>query len=410
MFFRWVGPTLQTKLKKPYVHLLFGARQTGKSSLLRALLPDASLWLDLSSPGERSRYLARPETFVQECQALRVQRHPTQVVVDEAQTVPALFDAVQHLYDSDKKRWRFVLCGSSARKLRTIGANLLPGRSLVHHLYPLVLNERPATEAVALSRILPLSERDTQTSRFPAVSLVDRMAYGELPGIALAPRGDRDDLLQSYAYVYLEEELRREALIKDWSAFTRFLRLAALESGQITNFSAISREAGISVPSVKSHYQLLEDMFIGFQMQAFSGSPRKALLSTPRFFFFDLGVRHAAGGLACSPETVLADPGPVFEHWVGVELWKRLQYLGVGKLSHYRTKAGVEIDYLIERGKELIPIEVKWTENPSTHDARHLRAFLDDHRARAKHAYVVCRCKRPMALDDRITALPWWML
>src|SRR5207247_3902865 len=120
--------------------------------------------------------------------------------------------------------------------------------------------------------------------------------------------------------------------------------------------------------------------------------------STPRFFFFDVGVRHAAANLACSADTVLANPGPIFEQWVGIELWKRLQYLGDGKLLHYRTKGGVEIDFIIERGNELIPIEVKWTERPSIEDARHVRSFLQEQKRRARRGYVICRCALPQAL------------
>jgi predicted AAA+ superfamily ATPase len=159
---------------------------------------------------------------------------------------------------------------------------------------------------------------------------------------------------------------------------------------------------------VKSHYQLLEDMFVGVRVEAFSGSKRKQVLSTPRFLFFDPGVRHAAAELVPSHDTVLANPGPVLEQWVGVELWKRLQYLGRGRLTYLRTKGGAEIDFIVELGKRLVPIEVKWTDAPDLGDARHLLAFLDEQGARVRHGYIVCRCPRPLRLHDRITALPWW--
>jgi predicted AAA+ superfamily ATPase len=126
--------------------------------------------------------------------------------------------------------------------------------------------------------------------------------------------------------------------------------------------------------------------------------------------FFDLGVRHAAAELVPSHDTVLANPGPVFEQWVGIELWKRLQYLGRGRLSYLRTKAGAEIDFIVDTGERLLPIEVKWTEAPDIHDARHLLSFLNEQPLRAKHGYVICRCPRPLRLADRITALPWWWL
>ena len=413
MFGRWVEPHWRKKLAAPYVHLVFGARQTGKSTLLRTLLPDAAVWLDLSRPLDRAEHLRNPDLLVQRCRALPRSRRPATVVVDEAQNVPAIFDAVQHLYDSDKRRWRFVLCGSSARKLRVTGANLLPGRSLLHHLYPLLVAERPPAGAgkTQAGTPLPMSmPGEVGEPRFPAADLSERLIFGELPGVAIAARAQRGDLLRAYTLLYLEEELRREALVKSWPAFARFLQLAAAESGRMINYAGISREAGVSLPTVKTYYQLLEDMFLGFRVTAFSGSPRKSLLSTERFFFFDVGVRNAAAELPLEAATVRANPGPVFEQWVGIELWKRLQYLGGGKLHYLRTKAGAEVDFIIARGGRLIPIEVKWTEHPAPGDARHLLTFLDEHPNDARHGYVVCRCPAPLALTDRVTALPWSLL
>lgn len=412
-FGRWVEAAWARRFRAPYVHLVFGARQTGKSTLLRRLFPDPALWLDFSQPGLRAEYLRDPDRLVARCRALPRSRRPASVVLDEAQNVPAIFDAVQHLYDSDRGRWRFILCGSSTRKLRVTGTNLLPGRAMLHRLYPLVVPERPLPEAVehraAADTPLPLPVR-AGVSSFPPTDLVERMTFGELPVIAVASRAARTDLLRAYSLVYLEEELRREALIKDWAAFARFLRLAALESGQMINYAKIAREAGVSLPTVKSHYQLLEDMFVGFRVTAFSGSPRKSVLSTERFYFFDLGVRHAAADLPVTPAAVRANPGPVFEQWVGIELWKRLQYLGSGRLCYLRTKAGAEVDFIVERNRRLMPIEVKWTENPSLQDVRHLLTFLREHRGRAARGYLVCRCRHPLELHPRVTALPWWCL
>jgi predicted AAA+ superfamily ATPase len=239
---------------------------------------------------------------------------------------------------------------------------------------------------------------------------MERLAFGALPGIVTADAEDRAQLLRTYAVVHLEEEIRREALLRDWGAFLRFLELAASGSGTVLNYAGISQETGISQPTVKSYYRLLEDMFVGVPVPAFSGSPRKNLLSTPKFFFFDLGVRHAAAGLNPSTDIVAANPGPLFEQWVGIELWKRLQYLGSGTLSHLRTKDGAEIDFIIETDQEWIPVETKWTENPSAADARELIKLLDEKPARAKHAFVVCRCPRPVRLEERVTAIPWQCL
>ena len=403
MFQRFVEVELEKSLAKPFVHILFGARQTGKSSLVRKLVPSPSLSYDFSNPAERTRLLADPGAFVRECEALTRRSSPHFVVVDEAQNVPAVFDAVQHLYDREKTRWRFVMLGSSARKLRLTGANLLPGRARLHRLMPLILAERPAVpEAEGL---FPIGLPAVPPPRFPPVDLLERLAFGELPGIVSLPEEDRADILRSYATIYLEEEIRREGLVKDWGAFVNFLHLAAAESGGELNYAAISRQVGLSLPTVKSHYQLLEDMFIGIRVPGWSGSPRKSLVANPKFLIFDTGVRHAAAGLRPGPETVLANPGPIFEQWVGIELWKRLQYVG-GTLYHVRSKDGREIDFLVDSGKALIPIEVKWTERPSRSDAKHVAAFLGNHPS-AKEGYVICRCPRPQLLSPGVTALPW---
>ncbi len=414
MFDRWYAGILREKLGRPYVHLIFGARQTGKSTLLRSLLPPETLVMDLADPRERTRHLADAGAFAQDCRALPAARKGQFVFVDEAQSVPSIFDAVQHLYDGDKSRWRFVLCGSSARKLRRMGANLLPGRSFYHRMLPLTMVEHPAEQPPLAHAGSPLpfawKKGGQHENPFPASDLLTRLTFGELPGVVAAPKADRAELLRSFAFVHLEEEVRREALVKDWGAFVRFMHLAAAESGQIVNFAAISKESGVSQPTVKSHYQLLEDMFVGFRVEAFSRSPRKALLSTPKFLFFDLGVRHAAAGLTAAPDVVKTNPGPFFEQWTGIELWKRLQYLGEGKLYHLRTKDGAEVDFIIERGGTLTPIEVKWSEKPSLQDARHLLTFMAEHPNQAKQAYLVCRCPRPMQLHEKVTALPWFCL
>ncbi len=406
-FGRWSEKHWRKALASPHVHVVFGARQTGKSTLLRRLLPDAVLWIDLSRPAERASYLRDPDLLVQRCLALPRTRKPAVIVVDEAQNVPAIFDAVQHLYDSDKRRWRFVLCGSSVRKLRITGANLLPGRSITHRLYPLIMPERPAPGPAHGSAPLLSMGKEMAGKGFPVADLTDRLVFGELPGIATAPKSRRAALLRTYSLVYMEEELRREALVKDWPAFARFLQLAAAEAGRMINYAGIAREAGVSLPTVKSYYQLLEDMFIGFRVTAFSGSPRKSLLSTERFCFFDLGVRNAAAELPLTPSLAKADPGPLFEQWVTIELWNRLQYLGSGKLHYLRTKAGAEVDLIIARNGKHVPIEVKWTERPGSNDARHLHSFLDDHPTTSKHGYIVCRCPAPLAISPRVTAIPW---
>jgi len=412
MIDRWIRSSLAERLKKPFVHVLFGARQTGKTTLLNSLIPKDSLRYNFADPEERTRQLAEPGLFRKECEALPNRHNPHFVLVDEVQAVPSVFDAVQVMYDNDKARWRFVLCGSSARKLRKSGANLLPGRAILYRLFPLVLAERPPLGWELPSEenpVIPLPGKGLMESSFPPADIEERLAYGDLPGIVLLREEDRKLLLRSFASVHLEEEIRREALVKDWGAFVNFLRLAARESGQVINFAAISRDVGLSQPTVKSYYQLLEDMFIGFQVPAYSGSPRKNLLSTPKFLFFDLGVRHAASGVTPDRNLVRADPGKYFEQWVGIELWKRLQYRGEGTLHHLRTKDGAEVDYIVELNEELIPMEVKWSSTPSSRDITQVAYFLREN-PKARRGFLICRCPRPAKLSDSITALPWQCL
>ena len=413
--FRHFGPILEKKLKKPFVHILFGARQTGKSTLVRSILPDDSTVVDLSDPRERGRFAANPGLFIDLCRALPIREGGWTVFVDEAQTVPAIFDAVQNLYDSDKERWRFILCGSSARRLRVSGANLLPGRSMRHILHPLVTQEYepdPLPPKMMIDPLLPLAlPGEYPAPRFPCRTLESRLVFGDLPGIALlADDLDRADILSAYATAHLEEEIRREATIKDWGHFLRFLKFAAGDSGGIVNLAAVSRETGVAAQTIKAYYQLLEDMFVGFSVPAFSGSVRKSALSSPRFLFFDLGVRNAAAGLPLVEAAVNAAPGALFEQWVGTQLWRKLSYGASGRLSYYRTTDGAEVDFILEQGEELVPIEVKWSENPSPKDARHLKTFIAEHSQHCKRGYVVSRCPHVLALSDTITAIPWWAL
>jgi len=120
--------------------------------------------------------------------------------------------------------------------------------------------------------------------------------------------------------------------------------------------------------------------------------------------------RRSPAGLEPSRTTVAANPGPLFEQWVGIELWKRLRYLGAGTLSYLRTKSGSEIDFIVQRGNALIPIEAKWSENPSARDTRHIAAFIEEHPRLARIGYIVCRCPRPLQLHEKVIALPWELL
>ena len=433
---RFYCPILKAKIEKPFVHLIFGARQTGKSTLVNSILPSETQIIDLSNPRERMRFAADPGLFIDICRSLRSEVGPSWVFVDEAQTVPSIFDAVQSLYDKDKERFRFILCGSSARRLRTKSANLLPGRNVRHLLHPLLTSEyamemlvntaprsawpsfpwmvQEATDTRNEGTLIPgafSSNATSYASKFPFRTLENRLVFGDLPGIALQHNdADKADLLFTYVASYLEEEIRREAIIRQWDSFVRFLKFAAADSGSIVNFSSLSREAGVSLPTIKSYYQILEDMFVGFMVPAFLGSPHKSALTTPRFFFFDNGVRNAAADIPLVESSVNMEPGYFFEHWVAGQLRRELSYTGSGTLLYYRTSDGAEVDFVVQTNRELIPIEVKWTDHPRQNDTRHLKTFIAEQSSCCARGYLVSRCPYMLDLGNHITAIPWWMI
>jgi predicted AAA+ superfamily ATPase len=383
------------------VRLLLGARQTGKSSLLRALLPEDAVLVNLQDSRERIRYERFGGLLANELEARREKR--LVVCVDEIQKVPALLDDVQYLHDRYGKRFEFFLTGSSARRLRIGAANLLPGRTHLYRLFPLVGPERKSQSRSTLFPSLVLDR-----GSFPASTIEERLVWGNLPGVVLEPTSKRNATLAAYAELYLEEEIRREALVRDVGAFARFLALAALESGGVMNLSGLSQESGVPLASLRNFYQVLVDTFIGYWVPAYGRAGRKRILSTPRFVFFDTGVRNAAAELPMARALLKTQAGSLFEQWVITELHHRALYLGKStRVSFWRTTGGAEVDVILETRREDIPIEVKWTENPRPVDARHVELFLDTYPKRAQRGFVVCRAPRAIRLTDRVTALPW---
>jgi len=277
--------------------LVLGPRQVGKSTLLRGLAPDQIF--NLASPTEYRTYVSRPEQFEEELRALgpRVRT----VLIDEVQRVPELLDAVQAILDEQPGRFRFLLSGSSARKLRRGQANLLPGRVHVHALHPLL--EAELGGAFDLERVL---------------------AHGTLPGIyAEADAATRAADLRSYVDVYLKDEIQAEALVRDVGGYARLLELAAASSGRVVNVNALCRDAGIRYETARRYISILEDTLVAFQVPAWSHSDRSSLVSHPRLFFFDLGVRNAI--LRRPLDQPLADErGLLLEHLVAYEIHRRI--------------------------------------------------------------------------------------
>jgi len=362
--------------------LLLGARQTGKSTLLERI--PRELLISFVRPDTRLRYEKDPSLLASEVEALhgkKNQRLPL-VLLDEVQRVPEILDVVQDLID--RRIAKFVLTGSSARKLRRgHNVNLLPGRVLVERLDPLSLKE------------------------FSSVSLNELLLYGSLPGIVkLRVKEEKEADLESYVLTYLEEEVRAEALVRNLGPFARFLELAASDSGRIVHLRGLSQDLGISHTTVASYYQILEDCLLAERIEPLTKSNvRTRLTKSPKFLFYDLGVRRIAAreGTSLPKETM----GNLFEQFVGLELIRMTRQAAAKASIHFwRDPHGPEVDWVINRGDELIPIEVKWTDSPSPKDARHLQVFLQEYR-NTSYGFLISRAPRKQKLLDNIFALPW---
>ena len=404
---RWLEPSLGAAGSRRKVRLLLGARQTGKSTLLRHrdVSGEKAFIIDLQDSARRHELERRPRALSD--LLLGGPKRRQVVLVDEIQKVPALLEEIQWLFDNHPGRFQFLLTGSSARRLRTASANLLPGRSHVFHLYPILQAERGSE-----SLVLKMPGR-LPTPRFPARSLEDCLLRGALPGPSLESSASAERSLQAYAELYLEEEIRREGLVRDVGAFGRFLELAALESGQTMNLVKLSNESGIPVTTLRLYYQVLVDTFVGYWLEPFAGRARKRLLTTPKFFFFDLGVRNAAARLPLNESLLRLQGGPLLEQWVGLELMHRVRLLGAGyRVGFWRTVGGAEIDFILETPREIIPVEVKWTERPTPADAGPIERFIKDSPApgKTRKGFVVCRVNEPRQLTDRVQAIPWHQL
>lgn len=307
---------------------LFGPRGTGKSTWIRsALRPDVSY--DLLDAAEAIRLAADPGLLARETAGLPAGGW---VAIDEIQKVPALLDEVHRLIES--RRLRFVLSGSSARKLRRGGTNLLAGRADVRRLYPLV------------------------SAEIESGIDVDRMIeFGSLP---LAVTGGAPQaFLRSYALTYLQEEIRAEALTRNLGGFARFLEVAARQNAQLTSAAAIARDAGVSRQSVQNWFEILVDTLLGSWLPAWKLKRATKQVSHPKFYLFDGGVARALSGRLPYP-VVPEERGALLETLVHNELCAYLEYSGLGyPLFFWRTPDGVEVDFLCETAAGYTAIEVK---------------------------------------------------
>lgn len=384
---RQLTDRVQQVLKSGKSLLLLGPRQTGKTTLIEhECSPDWSL--SFLQPRTRLRYEQDPQRLADEItkQAQLLNKKPL-IFIDEIQKVPGVMDIIQWLIDHQIAQ--FILSGSSARKLKQgHDINLLPGRVIALRLDPLQLSE------MSLENI----------------SLEDLLIDGSLPEIiATASTDNREALLQSYVSTYLEDEIRSEAVVRNIGHFSRFLELAAGESGNILNSTKLSQDIGVADTTIVSYFQILLDCLISFRIDPLTESnTKRRLIKSPKILFFDLGVRRVCAneGRQLSEKTL----AHLFEQFIGLELIRIMHcLLPNAKLRYWRDAQQVEVDYVLDKAGKLTPIEVKWSKSPTLSDARHLMKFLEEYE-NTDRGYIVCRTPMPYDLNKKVSVIPWQFL
>ena len=324
---------------------LFGARQTGKSTILRQQFPKA-VYIDLLDTEVKSRLSRRPVLLYE---TIKDKPENTLVIIDEIPEVPELLNEVHRLIS--ERHIIFILCGSSARKLKRKGKNTLGGRALPVYLYPFV------------------------SAEIPDFDIDHAVSYGMIPSHYLAKNPQRR--LAAYIQVYLKEEIKEEALVRNLNAFQRFLEVAALTDGEMVNNNNIAQDCGVSATTVSAYFDILEDTLIGYRIPAFAKVMKRRLVQAPRFYYFDVGI---ANHLLHRKELVrgTTDYGYAFEHLIVQEIYAWIHYThSEEQLSYWRTYTGLEVDVVI--GDARVAIEIKSVEEVMTRHLKGLKAFGEEH-------------------------------
>ena len=324
---------------------LFGARQVGKSTLLKERFPDA-IYYDLLVGPVRKAFQRNPDSLRE---ALMTKPAGTLVLVDEIQKVPEVLDAVHWLMVNCGLR--FILSGSSARKLKKSGANTLGGRANPRTLFPLVWREVTDFQI----------DRAVQNGMIPRHYMVD----------------DATDRIEGYVELYMREEIRNEATVKDVEAFEQFMEAAAISNGEMINYANIASDCGVSAKTVKTYYQILKDTLMGYEIPAYTKVIKRKVVQAPKFYFFDVGLTNYLMGRH-DLKRGSDDYGHAFEHLVIQEI---IAYRGYYRrretISYWHTYNNQEVDVVI--GEAKVAIEIKSSEEVKTRHKNGLKAFRDEH-------------------------------
>lgn len=352
---------LQLNIQAKQSAFLWGARKTGKSTFLKTRYPE-SVFFDLLNSELKIRYGKEPWRFREEILALDKSKAALPIIVDEIQKVPALLDEIHWLIEN--AGYSFIMCGSSSRQMKRAGVNLLGGRALKYHFFPLVFPEI----------------RDV-------FNLVRIFNNGLLPSHYILE--DARDYLRSYLEDYLIQEIQAEGLARNLDLFSRFFDSAAFSHGEMLNYSNIARDVGIASSTVKEYYQILIDTLIGYLIYPYrKDTGRDIILSMPKFYLFDVGLASrlverrvtAAKGI---------EAGRCLEHYVFLELLAYIKLNNLDyKISYWHTKTGLEVDFILHsKSGKPVPVEVKISGNVHKTELKGLRTFLKENEV--KQGYVV---------------------
>ena len=375
MFKRQINPA------KTKSYFLFGPRQTGKSTLVKSLIGPQDLYFDLLPQRNFLNYAKNPGRIREEILAGLKQNKGLLCIIDEIQKIPALLDEVHELIES--KGVRFILTGSSARKLRRGGANLLAGRAYTYQLFPLTFRE--IEESFDLEKALRV---------------------GTLPVLWGTDEEDPHEFLRSYTETYLKEEVAAEGLVRNIGPFAQFLDIAAANDGETVNFNNIARECSVSVKTVQQYYQILEDTFLAIKLPAWSKSERRRLVAHPRYYFFDTGVTNALAHTLTdqlNPKVY----GRRFEQFVICQIMAFIQYMRMDlQLYYWRTHHGAEVDLLLCKGSRIIcALEIKSSQNIARENLTGLLSFISENPK--VEAYVLGRQQNARLINRTITVMNW---
>jgi len=349
---------------------LFGPRGTGKSTWIQKKYGDSSVVYDLLNTTELIRLSRDPALLYKETVHLPA---GSWVIVDEIQKVPALLNEVHRIIA--EKKIKFILSGSSARKLRESGVNLLAGRALTYNLFPLVSKE--------VSFELDLNKQ---------------ISFGMLPGSFQAANPKK--FLQSYAETYLKEEIRAEALTRNFGSFARFLEIAARQNGQLTNTAGIARDAGVARQTVQGYFDILVDTLLGFWLEPWKLKRTTKQVTHPKFYFFDSGVVRALSGRLPYPATP-EELGPLFECFILNEIRAYLHYTELDyPLYFWRSHGGVEVDILFETAEGFVAVELKHGSRWEKKFNRGMHRLLKEFGKKNVRCYGVFMGERPLMLDE----------